>query len=185
MLQTAFCLPDCGEARTLTGHHPCAAGAAGCQEQRGCSRAGHLCAVASNKPLPHFPWLRLQKVTAGRRARKCSLSILVTGAIPSTSFPLWNGTHLALPQVGKSWIGPLLACLGKDRTFHASAMFLYSCGLCVCLSGDGQFFLPQSEYVHTVHTCACSCTLMFTPRAFSEQVSLSSIEMRHFRLLPV
>lgn len=70
LLQTAVCLPDRREARTLTGRRPRPAGAAGCQKQwRFCS-AGHLCPVASDKPLPWCPWPRLQEVTLGSRTQR-------------------------------------------------------------------------------------------------------------------
>lgn len=95
----------------------------------------------------------------------------------STSFLLCTGTSLALPPVGKSWIGPYLPSWAKigpftPRKCHVSVK-LWN----LCLSGDGQFFLPQSECV-CVHTPVHSCLRL----SISEQAKLFPTKKRHFTL---
>lgn len=102
-----------------------------------------------------------------------------TGAMPHKAL------HLRLPVEWNFWPCPrleragwtLLACVGKSRSFHTSAM--RSCRIRVCLEIATSFYLRVTVCVcMCAHTCACSCALMFTPKHFLNKQDPSA-EERH------
>lgn len=174
MLQTAVCLPDCREARTLTGHDPRPAGAAGCQEQWGRCSARHLHPVASDQPQPGCPWVRLQEVTRGKKA-----------------WELWDRSdgdalHLFPPvqwdypgsaQVRKSWIGLCLPSWARRGPFTQVPCFCKIVeSVCIFLEMASSFYLRVSECV-----CTLLCTQVYT-QALLNKWNSSPPEKRHFIL---
>ena len=154
MLQAAFRLPDCREARTLSGRGPSRAGAAGRPEQRGRSGARHLLPVASDQPQPGCPWFSLQEVTLGCRARQLWGR---SDGHTSGPFLLWGRTSLAPPQVGKSWNWTRPAILSKDRkSFTQVPCFCKIVeSVCVCLEMASSFYLRVSVCVCARSSRSC------------------------------
>lgn len=82
---------------------------------------------------------------------------------------------------GKELGRGLPAFLGKDRTFHTSAVFPQHCGLCVGLEMATSFYLRVSVCT-PVHTCVHAPAHSCLRPSVSEQMKPRPIEERHFTL---